>query len=36
LKSDKGWGKEISASRPIHAKVTGVLDGDKLIVSAIH
>jgi hypothetical protein len=36
LKNDKGWGKEISAHRPIHAKVTGVLDGDKLIVSAIH
>jgi hypothetical protein len=36
LKSDKGWGKEISANRPIHAKVTGVLEGNKLIVSAIH
>jgi hypothetical protein len=36
LKNDKRWGKDLSANKPIHAKVNGVLDGDKLIVAAIH
>ena len=36
LKNDKRWSKDISANKPIHAKVSGVLNGDKLIVAAIH
>jgi hypothetical protein len=36
VKNDKRWIKEISANRPLHAKVSGVLNGDKLIVSSIH
>jgi uncharacterized protein involved in copper resistance len=36
VKNDKGWGKDISANKPIHAKVSGVLNGDKLIVASIH
>ena len=36
LKNDKGWSKDLSANKPIHAKVEGVLEGDKLIVSSIH
>lgn len=36
LKNDKGWSKDLSANKPIHAKVDGVLQGDKLIVSSIH
>ncbi|MDR3698133.1 MAG: hypothetical protein P4L56_00775 [Candidatus Sulfopaludibacter sp.] len=36
IKNDKGWNKEITANKPIHAKVNGVLNGDKLIVSSIH
>lgn len=36
LKNDKRWSKDISDNKPIHAKVSGVLNGDKLIVSSIH
>ena len=36
LKNDKNWSKDLSANKPIHAKVEGVLQGDKLIVSSIH
>jgi len=36
LKNDKRWSKDIGANKPIHAKVSGVLNGDKLIVAAIH
>jgi hypothetical protein len=36
LKTDKGWNKSLTANQPIHAKVSGVLNGDKLIVSSIH
>lgn len=36
IKNDKGWNKQITANKPIHAKVDGVLNGDKLIVSSIH
>ncbi len=36
IKNDKGWNKEITANKPIRAKVDGVLNGDKLIVSSIH
>ena len=36
LKNDKRWSKDLSANKPIHATVSGVLNGDKLIVSSIH
>jgi hypothetical protein len=36
LKNDKRWSKDIRANKPIRAKVSGVLNGDKLIVAAIH
>jgi hypothetical protein len=36
LKNDKRWSKDVSENKPIHAKVSGVLNGDKLIVAAIH
>jgi len=36
IKNDKGWNKQITAKKPIRAKVDGVLNGDKLIVSSIH
>jgi len=36
LKNDKRWSKDIGANKPIRAKVSGVLNGDKLIVAAIH
>jgi hypothetical protein len=36
LKNDKRWSKDLSANKPIHATVSGVLTGDKLIVSSIH
>jgi hypothetical protein len=36
LKNDKRWTKDVSENKPIHAKVSGVLNGDKLIVAAIH
>jgi len=36
LKNDKRWNKDLSANKPIHAKVSGVLNGDKLIVSSIY
>jgi hypothetical protein len=36
LKNNKRWGKDLSANKPIHAKVLGVLSGDKLIVSSIN
>jgi hypothetical protein len=36
LKNDKRWSKDISANKPIHVTVSGVLNGDKLIVSSIH
>jgi hypothetical protein len=36
LKNDKRWSKDISENKPIHAKISGVLNGDKLIVAAIH
>jgi hypothetical protein len=35
LKNEKGWGKDLAAGKPIHAKVLGALNGDKLIVSSI-
>lgn len=36
LKSDKHWSKDLAAGKPIHAKVSGAMSGDKLIVSSIH
>jgi hypothetical protein len=36
LKNDKRWSKTIGENKPIRASVSGVLDGDKLIVSSIH
>jgi len=36
LKNDKHWSKDVAANKEIHAKVSGVLNGDKLIVSSIH
>ncbi len=36
IKNGKGWNKQITAKKPIRAKVDGVLTGDKLIVSSIH
>jgi hypothetical protein len=36
LKNDKHWSKDVAANKEIHARVSGVLNGDKLIVSSIH
>ena len=36
LKNDKRWSQDTSANKPIHAKVSGVLNGEKLIVTEIH
>jgi hypothetical protein len=36
LKANKGWNKNITANKPLKVKVSGVLQGDKLIVSSIH
>lgn len=36
LKSDKRWIKTIGENKPIRATVSGVMSGDKLIVSSIH
>ena len=36
VKNNKRWSKDLSDNKPVHAKVSGVLDGDKLIVSSIH
>jgi len=36
LKNDKRCSKDLAAGKPIHAKVSGALSGDKLIVSSIN
>lgn len=36
LKNEKGLGKDLSANKPLHAKVNGVMVGDQLIVASIH
>jgi len=36
LKNNKRWSKDIAAGKPIRATVSGVVQGDKLIVSSIH
>jgi hypothetical protein len=35
LKDDKRWSKDMSANKPIRVKASGVLNGDKLIVTSI-
>jgi hypothetical protein len=35
LKNDKRWSKDLTEGKPIHTKVIGALDGDKLIVASI-
>ncbi|HLY16650.1 MAG TPA: hypothetical protein VKR61_05475 [Bryobacteraceae bacterium] len=35
LKNDKRLSKDIGANKPVHVKVNGVLNGDKLIVTTI-
>ena len=36
LKVNKGWNKNITANKPVKVKVSGVMQGDKLIVSSIN
>lgn len=36
VKNEKSWNKDISTNKPIHAKVSGVMSGDHLIVASIH
>lgn len=36
LKNEKRWTKDMSANKPIRATASGVLNGDKLIVTSIH
>jgi cytoskeletal protein RodZ len=36
LKNNKTWNKDLSAGKPLKVKVSGVMSGDKLIVSSIH
>jgi hypothetical protein len=35
IKNNKKWSKDASSSKEIHAKVSGVVSGEKLIVSSI-
>ena len=36
IKSSKSWTRDSDAGKPIHAKVSGVLSGDKLTVMSVH
>jgi len=36
LKNNKRWTKDLSANKPIRATVSGVISGEKLVVSSIH
>jgi hypothetical protein len=36
LKVNKRWSKDLTANKPIKATVSGVVNGEKLIVSSIH
>lgn len=36
LKANKKWTAAVTAKKPINVKISGVLQGDKLIVSSIH
>jgi len=35
LKNNKKWSSSVSASKPIKVRISGVMQGDKLIVSSI-
>lgn len=36
LKTNKGWNKNMTANKPVKVKISGVMQGDKLIVSSIN
>jgi hypothetical protein len=36
LKTNKGWNKNMTNNKPVKVKISGVLQGDKLIVSSIN
>jgi len=36
LKNDKRWSKDLTENKPIHVKASGLLNGDKLVVTDIH
>jgi len=36
LKNNKKWTSAVGSSKPIKVKISGVMQGDKLIVSSIH
>lgn len=36
LKNNKGWVKDLAANKPLKVKVSGILQGDKLIASSIN
>ena len=36
LKNNKKWSDAASSGKPIHAKVSGAISGEKLVVSSIH
>lgn len=36
LKNNKRWSKDLTANKPIRATVSGVVSGEKLVVSSIH
>jgi len=36
LKNNKKWTNAVSSSKPIKVRISGVMQGDKLIVSSIH
>lgn len=36
LKTNKGWNKNLAANKPLTVKVSGVMQGEKLIVSSVH
>jgi len=35
LKNNKKWGNSVSSNKPLKVKISGVMQGDKLIVSSI-
>jgi hypothetical protein len=36
MKNEKSWSKDLEANKPIRVKVSGVLNGDRLIVTSVH
>jgi len=36
LKNNKKWSSSVTANKPLQVRISGVLQGDKLIVSSIH